>query len=85
MDPLWGCFSLWFLKRTEVILLLLASLLQYLSAMEVNKGWEGGLGWFKLGRFSQLLVFTRSERISCCRLSLSCSKAESPQRREEGK
>lgn len=44
MDPLWGWFSLWFLKRTEVILLLLASLLQYLSAVEVNKGWEGVLG-----------------------------------------
>lgn len=59
MDPRWGWFSLWFFKRTEVILLLVASLLQYLSAVEVNKGREGGLGWFKLGRFSQLLVFAR--------------------------
>lgn len=61
MDPRWGWFSLWFLKRTKVILLLVASLLQYLSAVEVNKGREGGLGWFKLGRFSQLLVVTRSD------------------------
>lgn len=60
MDPRWGWFSLWFFERTKVILLLVASLLQHLSAVEVNKGRERGLEWFKLGRFSQLLVFTRS-------------------------
>lgn len=56
----WGWFSLWFSKRTKVISHLVASLPQYLSAMEVNKGREGCLGCFKLGRFPQLLVFTRS-------------------------
>lgn len=61
MDSRWGWFSLWFFKRTKVTLLLVASLLQYLSALEVNKGHEGGLGWFKLGRFSPLLVSTRRD------------------------
>lgn len=57
-----GGFLCGFFKRTKVISLLVASLLQYLSALEVNKGHEGGLVWFKLGLFSPLLVSTRSNR-----------------------
>lgn len=56
-----GGFLCGFFKRTKVILLLVAPLLQYLSALEVNKGCEGGLGWFGLGRLSPLLVPTRSD------------------------
>lgn len=53
-------FFVVFFKRTKVISILVASLLQYLSALEVNKGHGGGLGWFKLGHFSPLLVSTQS-------------------------
>lgn len=77
MDPRWGWFSLWFFKRTEVILLLVASLLQYLSAVEVNKGREGGLNLAAFLSCSFLQEGIYSERIRCCRLPLSCFKAES--------
>lgn len=60
MGPRWGWFSLWFFKRSEVISFLVACVLQYLSAVEVNKGRKDGMGWFKLGRFSPLLNFARS-------------------------
>lgn len=81
----WGWFSLWFFKRTEVIFPLVASLLQYLSALEV-KAMRVGWGDLNLAAFPRCPFphgTIRGGRMSCCRLPLGRSEAESRQRREK--
>lgn len=81
MGPRWGWFSLWFFKRSEVISFLVACVLQYLSAVEVNKGRKDGMGWFiNLAAFlccSILHEAVRSEEICCYSLASSHSRAGS--------
>lgn len=80
-----GGFLCGFLNAPRLSRFLVASLLQYLSALEVNKGHEGGLGWFKLGCFSPLLVSARSDPSGEGAAVASLSVAPRQNRDREGK